>query len=126
LSENVSDVYQKLSDPDKKKVCILTGNYGEAGALQFYGPKYGLPDPVCSQNIWYFWGPGRNTGSVMIIVGFPGDFYNTLTNNFDNVEIERKTVTKYAMPYENENPIFLCRGLHMPLTYYWKKIKHFE
>ncbi len=126
LTENVAGVYQKLSDSDKKKVCILTVNYGEAGALHFYGPKYGLPEPVCSHNIWYIWGPGSNTGDVMIIVGYPSNFYKSFTILFDRVEIARKTGTKYAMWYENESVIFLCRGLHWPLKKCWRYFKNFN
>jgi hypothetical protein len=114
LTENVAGVYQNLHDSEKKKACILAVNYGEAGALHYYGPKYGLPEPISSHNIWYIWGPGNNTGDVMIIV-VSSNFYKFFTILFDSVEITKKTRIKYAMPFENENAIFLCRGLHWPL-----------
>ena len=128
MTKDVASVYQKLNDSDKKKACILAGNYGEAGALHYYGPKYGLPEPICGHNIWYFWGPGNYTEDVMIII-CPSVIYELLTKNFDSVEIAEKTKIKYAMPYENKSEIFLCRGSHwpnMPLKETWKNFKHFE
>ena len=60
----------------------MTANYGEAGALHYYGPKYGLPEPVCGHNIWYFWGPGNNTGDVMIYYRPPTILTNPLPDYF--------------------------------------------
>ncbi len=125
LTEDIAGVYQKLSDSDKKKVCIAARNYGEAGALHYYGPKYGLPEPVSGHNIWYFWGPGNNTGEVVIYIG-PADSYKPLSDEFTGVEIAGKIGAKYAMPFENDEVIFLCRGMHAPLKEAWKYVKHFE
>ncbi len=127
MTEAVAGVYQKLSDSDKKKVCIMTANYGEAGALHYYGPKYGLPEPVCGHNIWYFWGPGNNTGDVMLFIA-PDYADKILPDYFTEVEIEGKIGAKYAMPDEKNSEIFLCRGLHKPLREAWKSypFKHFE
>jgi hypothetical protein len=125
LTEKTALIYQSLKEDEKKKVCILAENYGETGALHFYGPKYGLPDPICAQNIHYFWGPGNNRGEVMIIVGYSSDFENKLRENFDSVEIAGKIYAKYAMPHENGRLIFLCRGLHVKLKDVWKSLKHF-
>jgi len=125
LARDVSAAYQKLSDPDKKRACILASNYGEAGALQFYGPKYGLPEPVCGHNLWYIWGPGNNTGDVMIIIS-PRRAEKSYAILFDSVEISEKTAVQYAMSYENDSAIFICRGMHWPLKSWWRYFKHFE
>ncbi|MGD0456249.1 MAG: hypothetical protein ABSC21_00705 [Terriglobia bacterium] len=40
---------------------ILAGNYGGAGAIDFYGSRYALPKSISAhQN--YYWGPGQYTG----------------------------------------------------------------
>lgn len=125
MAQKVSGIYNSLSGDEKKKACIYADNYGEAGALHFYRGKYGYPDPVCPNNIFYFWGPGNNTGEIMIIVGDEEKDQDDLKQKFDSVVIADRIDNKYAMPFENR-PIFLCRGLHVKLSDIWKRAKHFE
>jgi hypothetical protein len=124
MAQKVSAVYNSLSDEEKKKACVFASNYGEAGALHYYRTKYGYPDPICSHNIFYFWGPGDCSGDIVIVVGInekDGDF---LKKYFDSVIVVDRTYNKYAMPFEN-NPIYLCRGPHESMKDMWKKIKLF-
>jgi hypothetical protein len=30
------------------------------------------------------------------------------------------------MPYEDDQPIFVCRGLKVPLAEIWPRLKHFD
>jgi hypothetical protein len=30
------------------------------------------------------------------------------------------------MPYEDDQPIFVCRGLRMPLDEIWPRLKHYD
>ncbi len=124
MAQKVAGVYQSLSNEDKKKACIYARNYGEAGALHYYRQKYGYPDPICSHNIFYFWGPGNYTGEIVIVVGIYEKDKDTLVQNFDSVTEADRIYNKYAMPQEN-NPVYLCKGLHGNLKEFWKKIKLF-
>ena len=48
---------------------IFTYNYGQAGAIDFFGPRYGLPPAISPHNNYWLWGPRGATGEVLIIVG---------------------------------------------------------
>jgi hypothetical protein len=48
-----------LPPEDQEKAAIFTSNYGEAGAIHFYGRDYGLPEPISGHNNYWMWGPGR-------------------------------------------------------------------
>ena len=50
MAAAAAEVYRSLSPTDQGGACILTGNYGEAGALEFYGPRYGLPHVISGHN----------------------------------------------------------------------------
>ena len=58
MAEKVAVAYNKLSDSEKKKVIIFGQNYGEAGAVDYYGKKYGLPGAISDHNSYWMWGPG--------------------------------------------------------------------
>jgi len=49
MTAAVAAAYQTLSPSEQREATILTSNYGEAGALRYYGRRYGLP-PVVSQH----------------------------------------------------------------------------
>ena len=42
----VADVYRALPPEDRGRTVLVAANYGEAGALDFFGPRYGLPRVV--------------------------------------------------------------------------------
>src|ERR687897_2025079 len=65
----VTGVYEELPLEERERACILTGNYGEAGAVDFFGPRYGLPGAISGHNSYFVWGPGGCTGEVVISVG---------------------------------------------------------
>lgn len=107
MTQKVAEVYQSLPQEDQKNACIATGNYGEAGAIEFYGQKYDLPlPPVSGHNQYHIWGPGRFSGEVLIAVGLPYDF---LRQNYQDVQAGPKLTNPYMMPYEKERPIYICR-----------------
>jgi hypothetical protein len=108
LAAKVAEVYQALPAADQVQACIFTGNYGEAGAIEFYGKQYGLPlPPLSGHNQYHVWGPGRFSGKVMIITGMP---YESLVGKFDSVVTGAIFSNPYGMPYENNLPIYVCRG----------------
>jgi hypothetical protein len=80
----VARVYHALPDDQRREAVVVAGNYGEAGALDFYGPRYGLPEVVSPAGSYWFFGPGDRPGKVVITIGVPE---NDLRRFFDSVEI---------------------------------------
>ena len=124
LAATMSDVYRSLPAQDRAKACIFATNYGEAGALQFYGFKYHLPQIVSGHNNYFLWGPGNCTGEVLLYLG-DADVAD-LQQGFADVQQMAATKCQYCMPYENDLPIFLCRGIKMPIEQVWPQTKFFQ
>ncbi|MCX6246507.1 MAG: glycosyltransferase family 39 protein [Bacteroidetes bacterium] len=57
LAKITAKAYRQV--PDKKSCLIYCENYGEAGAIMVLGKKYGLPDPVCFSESFYYWAPRK-------------------------------------------------------------------
>ncbi len=118
----VARIYNTLSLEEQNKCAIFAGNYGEAGAVDFLGKKHGLPDAISSHNSYYLWGPSEYIGDIVIFIGGSQE---DLLQYFDEVFEAGRTDCGYCMPYENDQPIFICRGIKGPISEFWLKVKSF-
>jgi hypothetical protein len=123
------EIFDKLGPDDRNGCVIYVRNYGEAAAIDFFGPKYGLPRATCTHNSYWIWGPPEGkTGEVMIVLGNYHELersFADISPHFESIEHVATFAHPLAMPYENDRPIFLCRGLKVPFAELWKRDKHF-
>jgi hypothetical protein len=64
----VAREYRTLPAAQRARTTILTGNYGEAGAIGRYGPGDGLPPAYSGANSFWLWGPPPAADSAAIAV----------------------------------------------------------
>jgi len=103
----------------------VTGNYGEAGALQRYGARYGLPAVYSGQNSFHFWGPPPAGATTAIVVGFWDASY--LTPYFDQVERAGAISNRAGVDNEEDGqPIWIARGLKRPWSAMWPDFQHYD
>jgi hypothetical protein len=122
LAETVAKVHGALPEVDRSRACIFGQNYGQAGAIDFFGPKLGLPKAISAHNSYYLWGPRGCTGEVVLVIG---DDRESLQEAFESVELAATYTCTDCMPYENDKPIWIARGLRGKLLDLWPSIKHF-
>lgn len=126
----VAQTYRKLPKEDQSQCIIFVRNYGEAGAIDFFGKKYDLPKATCSHNNYWLWGPPKDkTIDVAIIFGTSRNLkssYEDLTTYFGEVKHAATFQCTYCMPYENNRPIFICRGFNVTIQDIWESQKHYE
>lgn len=118
----VARVYHSLSPEEQAKTAIFCDNYGQAGAIDFFGPRYGLPKAISGHQNYFFWGPRGYTGEIVILVGQPEA---EARKEFDSVEVAATLDIPYAYSYETR-PILLCRGLHWNLQTVWANVKYWR
>jgi 4-amino-4-deoxy-L-arabinose transferase-like glycosyltransferase len=120
LVETVADVHREV--PNAERAVILTDNYGEAGAIDRYGPALGLPPAYSGHNAFWDWGPPKGPARPVIAVGLePADLAASLRgcraaariDNPDGVENE-----------EQGNLVTICRGPRGPWSRTWPALRH--
>ncbi len=123
MAATVAKVYERLTSEEKAKCGIFAQNYGEAGAIDFFGKKYGLPQAISGHNNYWIWGPRHYTGEIIIMIGGNLENYGRVFQKIEQVAMIRH---EYVMPHENNLPVYLCRGLTMPIKEIWPRLKHYD
>jgi hypothetical protein len=93
----VAQVYQRLTPQERAHCTILTCHYGEAGAIDFLGRKYGLPKAVCGHNNYYLWGPPSADRNVVITVGESLEDVGKTCGEVEEADVFRH---EYNIPFE--------------------------
>jgi hypothetical protein len=123
----VEHVYAALPPAEQSQACVLTSNYGEAGALQQLTPPRRLPPVVSGHNNYYLWGPSTCTGKVLILVGYsPSDVLDarTLYAHIRRAAVDR---CRYCVDYERTLPIYVLSGATRPIfPRLWPSLKHYD
>jgi hypothetical protein len=113
-------IYNYLSPEDKADCVIGASNYGEAGAIDFFGRQYGLPNAISSHNNYWYWGPGNKPGKVLLVIGGSKEYYARL---YEDVQQVATFTNPYAL--ESGTPIFFCRKPKHTLQEVWPHIHYF-
>jgi hypothetical protein len=122
LAADLAKVYHALPAADRERACIVVQNYGEAGAVDVLGAPLGLPRAISGHNSYYLWGPRGCTGEVLIVLGGQR---SDIEESFSSVEQAAVHTCTDCMPYENNRPVWIARGLKMPLAQIWPRVKHY-
>jgi len=121
MAEQVAAVYNSLPAEDRAKAAVFAQDYGEAAAVDFFGPKYGLPPALSGHQNYFLWGPRGYNGDVLVVLDWPGD---SNCHEFSSVrDYGPLHISQWAMPFEQLPHIYVCRGLKMPMSQLWPRVK---
>jgi len=123
MTATVAEVYHSLPRDEQATACILASNYGEAGAINYYGSQYHLPQAISGHNMYYLWGPGNCTGDVVVSIGYP---LPLLQRTFGNVVQASTSICQYCIPMFNHLPVYVARHIKIPMKAAWIKFKHYD
>jgi hypothetical protein len=123
LTATVAGVYNGLPAAEKNQTCVFASNYGEAGAIDFFGGAYGLPHAISGHNTYFIWGPDGCAGQVVITVGIAAE---QLAVGFASVTPAATATCDYCMPYEDGVPILIARQPNQSIQALWPTTKSFN
>jgi hypothetical protein len=122
MAAKVARAYAALPPGEQRVAAIYGSNYGEAGAVDFFGPRWGLPPAASGHNTYFLWGPPPGRGDVLITIGVSREDLERTYGQVDEVD---QTDEPYAMPYEDHVPIYVCRRPKRALAEVWGTTRHF-
>jgi hypothetical protein len=125
LIETVAHIRDSLPAEDRAHLGILTTNYGEAGAVNLYGPQYGLPRAISGVNSFWEKGYGNPPPQVVIVLGMSRE---SVEKKFAVCQLSAQSWNRFQVQNEEtvDHPdIFVCRGLIQSWPDFWKNSRHF-
>jgi len=122
--EIVSEVvvaWNRIPPAERADCGIFAQDYGAAGAIDWYGPAYGLPPSLSGHQTWFLWGPRGYSGNCLIVLD---DRRARLEELFHDVELVGNSPDNpYAL--EKNLPVFICKGKKFEKTFaeVWPDLK---
>jgi hypothetical protein len=107
---------RSLPADEQSRVTLLAYNYGEAGAIDYFGKHYGLPKAISGHNQYGAWGPRGASGDLVVAIGFSRE---RLDRAFAEVKAFETISPKYALPEESGLTIYICRQPRKNLSSSW-------
>ncbi|WP_396453758.1 glycosyltransferase family 39 protein [Actinomadura sp.] len=125
FAEQVADVYRSLPPDERPAATIIVGNYGEAGAIDKYGPRLGLPRAYSGHNGFWYFGRPPDTGGPAIVVGPDTVAEGAGLHRFwsDVRPVARIDNGVGLDNQEQGKPVWVCRGQRAPWTQLWPRMK---
>jgi len=121
MAREVAAIYNSLPPAERAQTGIFAGNYGEAGAINQFGPQYGVPRAWSRhQNHWY-WGPPPQAYSNLIVIQWSREDVQDNCTSFQAFEHYQR----FGMGEEN-TPIYLCRGAKFDIQKIWWHYHHWN
>jgi 4-amino-4-deoxy-L-arabinose transferase-like glycosyltransferase len=131
FARTVAGVHRSLPNPDN--AVILAGNYGEAGAIDRYGPGLGLPRAHSGHNAYGDWGPPPDGSGPVIVVGYdrpdspvsPSRVSENLATNLDECRAVATVGNDAGVENQEQGrSVLLCDGPRRPWSRVWPELRH--
>jgi hypothetical protein len=125
LAKAVANVRDALPVEERATLGILAGDVGEAGAVNLYGPAYGLPRAITGMNSYWLRGYGDPPPETLIVVGMHRD---SVEQRFESCERVGHLANPYGVthiPIYDCPDVFVCRHLRQPWPAFWSSFRSY-
>ncbi|MGH7288643.1 MAG: glycosyltransferase family 39 protein [Myxococcota bacterium] len=139
LAEAVAAARAALPPEQREHVAVLAPSFGEAAAIDFFGPPLGLPRAIGTHNQYGLWGPRGAAGALLLVIadeqepriahqdlpaGFRrGDTPRELASLCGEVERLASVDCRFCPPYVERKAVFVCRDPRQPLAEIWEDLR---
>jgi hypothetical protein len=117
----IATAYRRIPVPAGGAVAILGSNYGESGAVDRFGARYGLPHAFGVHMGYWYWGPPPPSATSVLAIGFDQSQIARFCN--DPVLLARLDNHLGVHDDEQGAPLWSCVALSAPLKTLWSRLR---
>jgi hypothetical protein len=123
IVDETAVAWNQLSPSERGDCGIYAQDYGQAGAIDFLGRRYGLPRSLSGDKTFFLWGPRGYSGKCLIVLD---DTRESLGQIFQRVDyVGTSADNPYAL--EKNIDVFICHGPKFgTLAELWPKLKRWR
>jgi hypothetical protein len=117
-ADAVARVVATLTPDDRERVVLYGASYGQAGALDLYGRRHGLPPVVSLAGSFYLFGPGPRPGGVVVFLGVEPEDLTELACR--SLAVTDRVRNPWGVPEERDVPVVVCRDPAITVQEVWR------
>jgi hypothetical protein len=125
LAQEVAKIRDSLTPEERAHLGIIGTNYGEAGAINLYGPEYGLPRAISGVNSFWYRGYGDPPPQTVIIIGLSRKY---MDESFESCRLAGHTWNPYGVKNEEteDHPdIYVCGPPKDGWPKFWEDFRYY-
>ena len=125
LVKTVAGIRDSLTPEQQASVGVLTGNYGEQGAIEMLGPAYHLPPPISLTNSAWLRGYPTPQPTTLIVLGFSREDADRVFTGCHLAGHNGNLAVLKNEESQDHPVIFVCGVPRLPWPEFWKKYQGF-
>lgn len=118
----IAAAYRSLPPAQRSATVVLTSNYGEAGAVDQFGPADGLPRAYSGHMAFWYWGPPPAAATSALVVGYDRDQLGFCGSVRLALQLNNHVDVKDD---EQESPVWICQKLRQSWRAIWPAQRSF-
>jgi len=118
-AEAVASVVATLTPEERERAVLYGRNYGQAGALDLYGRRLGLPPVVSLAGSFYGFGPGERPGEILVLLGVEPHELGDV--RCASLALVARVANPWGVDEEQDVPILACREPNTTLQELWRR-----
>jgi len=120
MTQKVAKAYSTLNDSEKLNTVIFCDNYGMAGAVNYYGPKYHLPPAYSDNASFLYWIPeNASFKNIVLVTDDHHEQEHDFAKDFQSITVTDSVTNMYAR--ERGDWIYLFKGANENFSKYFQK-----
>jgi len=120
MTQKVATAYATLSNEEKQNTLIFCDNYGMAGAVNYYAPKYHLPAAYSDNASFLYWIPTNlNIKNIVLVTDDHHEQEHDFAKDFQSITIRDSVTNVYAR--ERGDWIYVFKGANENFSKYFQE-----